>query len=85
MSRYDIFAWIVLFIVVASAIGVFCIAGWLPAHIGKTLGHPQAEINEFFCSFRFCDSDKRCLTGRAGCRTWSRFQTQNVPVWGTEP
>ena len=30
MSGYDIFAWIVLLILVASAIGVFCIAGWLP-------------------------------------------------------
>ena len=27
MSGYDIFAWIVLLILVASAIGVFCI-GW---------------------------------------------------------
>jgi hypothetical protein len=30
MSDLDIFAWIVLIIVAASAIGVFCIAGWLP-------------------------------------------------------
>jgi hypothetical protein len=27
MSGYDIFAWIVLLILVASAIGVFCIVG----------------------------------------------------------
>jgi len=36
MSGYDIFAWIVLLILVASAIGVFSIAGWLPGHIAKT-------------------------------------------------
>ena len=30
MSGLDIFAWIVLIVLVASAIGVFCIAGWLP-------------------------------------------------------
>ncbi|WP_166206926.1 hypothetical protein [Bradyrhizobium septentrionale] len=37
MSGYDIFAWIVLLILVASAIGVFCIAGWLPGHIAKAI------------------------------------------------
>jgi hypothetical protein len=35
MSGYDIFAWIVLIILVASCIGVFCIAGWLPGHIAR--------------------------------------------------
>jgi Protein of unknown function (DUF3302)/Barrel-sandwich domain of CusB or HlyD membrane-fusion len=43
MSGLDIFAWIVLIILAASAIGVFCIAGWLPGHIAKTRGHPWAE------------------------------------------
>ena len=43
MSGYDIFAWIVLTILVASAIAVFCIAGWLPGHIAKSRGHPQAH------------------------------------------
>jgi len=43
MSGYDIFAWIVLVILVASAIGVVCIAGWLPGHIAKTRGHPHAQ------------------------------------------
>ena len=43
MSGYDIFAWIVLTILVASAIAVFCIAGWLPGHIAKSRGHPQAQ------------------------------------------
>ena len=36
MSGLDIFAWIVLIVLAASAIGVFCIAGWLPGHIAKT-------------------------------------------------
>ena len=43
MSGLDIFAWIVLIILVASVIAVFCIAGWLPGHIAKTRGHPQAQ------------------------------------------
>ena len=42
MSALDIFAWIVL-ILAASAIGVFCIAGWLPGHIAKSRGNPSAE------------------------------------------
>ena len=40
MSGLDIFAWIVLIILVASALAVFFIAGWLPGHIAKTRGHP---------------------------------------------
>src|SRR5580698_8584269 len=43
MSGFEIFAWIVLIILVACVIGVFCIAGWLPGHIAKTRGHPQAQ------------------------------------------
>jgi hypothetical protein len=43
MSGLDIFAWIVLITLAASAIGVFCIAGWLPGHIAQTRGHPWAE------------------------------------------
>jgi hypothetical protein len=43
MSGYDIFAWIVLAILVASAIGVFCIAGRLPGHIAKSRNHPYAQ------------------------------------------
>jgi multidrug resistance efflux pump len=35
MSGLDVFAWIVLIILVASIVGVFCIAGWLPGHIAK--------------------------------------------------
>jgi Protein of unknown function (DUF3302) len=43
MSGLDIFAWIVLIVLAASAVGVFCIAGWLPGHIAKTRGHPWAD------------------------------------------
>jgi hypothetical protein len=43
MSGLDIFAWIVLCILAVSIVGVFCIAGWLPGHIAKTRGHPQAQ------------------------------------------
>ena len=32
-----------LIILIASAIGVFCIAGWLPGHIAKTRNHPYAQ------------------------------------------
>jgi hypothetical protein len=43
MSGLDIFAWIVLIVLTASAIGVFCIAGWLPGHIAKVRDHPWAD------------------------------------------
>jgi hypothetical protein len=43
MSGLDIFAWIVLLILVASALAIFFIAGWLPGHIAKTRGHPHVE------------------------------------------
>ncbi|SDS41736.1 DUF3302 domain-containing protein [Bradyrhizobium canariense] len=43
MSGLDIFAWIVLLILAASALAMFFIAGWLPGHIARTRGHPYAE------------------------------------------
>jgi membrane-bound acyltransferase YfiQ involved in biofilm formation len=43
MSTLDIFAWIVLVILVASAFAIVFIAGWLPGHIAKTRGHPYAQ------------------------------------------
>ena len=43
MSGYDIFAWIVLIILIACVIAVFCIAGWLPGHIAKGRNHPYAQ------------------------------------------
>ncbi len=39
----DLFAWIVLLILVVSAIAIFFIAGSLPGHIAKTRGHPWAQ------------------------------------------
>ena len=30
MTGLDIFAWIVLIVLAASAVGVFCIVGWRP-------------------------------------------------------
>ena len=43
MSGFDIFAWVVLVILIASIIAVFCIMGWLPGHIARERGHPQAQ------------------------------------------
>jgi Protein of unknown function (DUF3302) len=38
----DIFAWIVLLILVASGIAIFFIAGSLPGHIARSRNHPWA-------------------------------------------
>jgi hypothetical protein len=43
MSLLDIFAWTVLLILVASAVAIFFIAGYLPGHIAKSRGHPWAQ------------------------------------------
>ncbi|MGH6641827.1 MAG: DUF3302 domain-containing protein [Bradyrhizobium sp.] len=43
MSGYDIFAWIVLIILVACCIAVFCIAGSLPGRIARSRNHPYTE------------------------------------------
>jgi membrane-bound acyltransferase YfiQ involved in biofilm formation len=43
MSLLDLFAWIVMLILVASAVAIFFIAGWLPGHIAKERDHPQAQ------------------------------------------
>ena len=39
----DLFAWIVLFILVASAAAMFFIAGSLPGHVAKSRHHPWAQ------------------------------------------
>ena len=39
----DVFAWIVLLILLASGIAIFFIAGSLPGHIAKSRGHPWAQ------------------------------------------
>jgi hypothetical protein len=67
MSGYDIFAWIVLIILIASTIGVFCIAGWLPGHIAKTRGHPKlgtAEKTFAACIWRKLSWDDLNIFGR---------------------
>jgi len=43
MSGYDIFAWIVLIILIVVFIGVFCLMGALPGRIAKSRGHPWAD------------------------------------------
>jgi Protein of unknown function (DUF3302) len=43
MSGYDIFAWVVLVILIAAIVAVFCIMGALPGHIAKRRNHPQAQ------------------------------------------
>ena len=43
MSGYDIFAWIVLLILVTSGVAMIFIAGSLPGHIARTRRHPQEQ------------------------------------------
>jgi hypothetical protein len=39
----DIFAWIVLIVVIGLAVGVFVLLGALPGHVARKRGHPWAE------------------------------------------
>jgi flagellar biosynthesis protein FlhB len=43
MSFVDIFAWIVLMILVISVVAMFFIAGSLPGYIAKARNHPWAQ------------------------------------------
>jgi len=43
MSAVDIFAWIVLVILLASAVAMFFIAGSLPGYIARSRNHPWAQ------------------------------------------
>jgi Protein of unknown function (DUF3302) len=43
MSGYDIFAWIILIILLASAVAMFFIAGSLPGYIARNRNHPWAH------------------------------------------
>ena len=43
MDFLDVFAWIVLLILVASGVAMVFIAGSLPGHIARTRGHPQEQ------------------------------------------
>lgn len=43
MSFLDIFAWIVLLILVVSGVAMVFIAGSLPGHVARTRHHPQEQ------------------------------------------
>jgi len=43
MSLFDIFAWIVLAVLVATAAAIFIALGMMPGHIARKRGHPWAE------------------------------------------
>lgn len=43
MSGIDIFAWIVLVVIVASVLVVFAVLGMLPGNVARKREHPQAE------------------------------------------
>jgi uncharacterized BrkB/YihY/UPF0761 family membrane protein len=39
----DIFAWIVLVVLIATTVGIFVALGTMPGHIARKRGHPWAE------------------------------------------
>jgi hypothetical protein len=43
MSLIDLFAWIVLVILLASVVAIFVALGMLPGHIARKRQHPWAE------------------------------------------
>ena len=43
MSLIDIFAWIVLVVVVATLVAVVVALGMMPGHIARKRGHPWAQ------------------------------------------
>jgi hypothetical protein len=43
MSGYDIFAWIVLAVLVVTLLGVLYLMGSLPGHVARRRNHPWAE------------------------------------------
>ena len=46
MSGIDIFAWVVLFIMIATAVVVFVVLGLLPGKIATKRNHPQVAAIE---------------------------------------
>jgi hypothetical protein len=40
MTGLDLFAWIVLIILLATLVFVFCLLGWLPGHVAKFAAIP---------------------------------------------
>jgi hypothetical protein len=43
MSFIDLFAWIVLAVLVATIVAVFVALGMMPGHIARKRGHPWAQ------------------------------------------
>ncbi len=43
MSGIDIFAWVVLLVIIATVVVVFVVLGMLPGKIARERQHPQAE------------------------------------------
>ncbi|QRM31309.1 DUF3302 domain-containing protein [Microvirga sp. VF16] len=43
MSGLDIFAWIVLVVLIATAVAIFVALGMMPGHIARKRGHPWPE------------------------------------------
>ncbi len=43
MSFFDIFAWVVLLLLVATGVGVIVFLGLWPAQVARARNHPQAE------------------------------------------
>jgi len=43
MSFIDLFAWIVLAVLVATLVAVFVALGMMPGHIARKRGHPWAQ------------------------------------------
>ena len=43
MPFIDIFAWIVLLVLVATAVAIFVALGMMPGHIARKRGHPWPE------------------------------------------
>jgi len=43
MTFVDLFAWIVLFVLIATAVAVFVALGMMPGHIARKRNHPWAE------------------------------------------
>jgi hypothetical protein len=76
MSGYDIFAWIVLVILVASAIGMFCIVGWLPGHIAKCAALARGTPT----SHAVLDQANNCGEDRAGDTAADRLADQRANI-----
>ena len=43
MSEIDIFAWIVLILLIAMLVAIFVLIGMLPGMVARKRGHPWAE------------------------------------------